>query len=789
MGSTRWRKVLRDVWLHKSRTILVVLAIAVGMLGAGSVLDTWSLIRQVTRSEFRDSNPASATLRTDSVDDALLARVRVLPTVAQADARRTVIGSVRTQSGWRTAMLFAVDDFSAIPIGTVRLERGAWPANGSALAVESSSVEFAGTAVGESLSVQVGDATPIELNVTGIARDVGLAPGWMDHVVYGFATRQALARLGVPSSLNELRIVVRDRSLDREAVRRIAYEVKALVERTGRRVTDVNVPVPGRHVHAAQIESLLYTQGAFGILALLMSGVLVINLIAAMLAGQVREIGVMKAVGAQGGQIAGMYLGLALVLGCVAATVALPAAAIVGRQYAQFTADLLNFDISGASIGLRVIAAQLAVGLLLPVAAAWVPVSRGCRITVSDALRDFGLASNRGSVVGRRLGRVTGATRPFLLALRNAVRRPRRMALTLMTLAAGGAVYLGALNLRASISRSVDLLFRAQHFDIAVRFARTLPAERVEKALASVLGVARAEAWSGGRAAVARPGGIMGNTFQIVGPPVPSAMLTPVAEQGRWLDASDDGALVVNRRLLEDEPSLAVGAGVTLIIAGRPRLWRVVGVVEAGLNPMAYAPRAALARLVGDGGVSGAVVAATARGREAQLELIQRLRDAFSQNGLPVQSAELLADTRAAAEDHLLMVAGFLGIMAQVMIVVGGLGLAATMSIAVLERTREIGVLRAIGARHGAIFAQIQIEGLVIALASWAIAIPLSVPMSVVLGRAFGRVMFRVPVTLMPEAPGVVRWLALVLVVSVVACAWPAVRAMRITTAAALAYD
>jgi putative ABC transport system permease protein len=111
------------------------------------------------------------------------------------------------------------------------------------------------------------------------------------------------------------------------------------------------------------------------------------------------------------------------------------------------------------------------------------------------------------------------------------------------------------------------------------------------------------------------------------------------------------------------------------------------------------------------------------------------------------------------------------------------------MSLAVLERTREIGVLRAIGARHRAILTIVQAEGLVLALLSWALALPLSIPMSVTLGRAFGRVMLKVPVTYVPETSGVLRWLALVLTVSVVACAWPALRAMRVPAAQALAYQ
>ncbi len=60
--------------------------------------------------------------------------------------------------------------------------------------------------------------------------------------------------------------------------------------------------------------------------------------------------------------------------------------------------------------------------------------------------------------------------------------------------------------------------------------------------------------------------------------------------------------------------------------------------------------------------------------------------------------------------------------------------------------------------------------------------------MSVILGKAFGRIMIPVPVTYLPEPAGVGRWFLVVLAVSVVACAWPAIRAMRITTAAALSY-
>ncbi len=797
MLSPRWRKVVRDVWLHKSRTTLVVLAISIGIIGSGAVLNTWALLRRVTRGEFAASNPASATLRTDSIDAALLQRVRALPAIRYAEARRAATGSARTDSGWRTAILFATDDF-AKRIGAIEPEHGEWPPGDGAIVVEASSVEFSGAGIGKPLEVKIGANNSLELSTSGIARDVGLAPGWMEHVVYAFVTPATLVRLGGPSSLNELQIVVRDRGMDREAVRRVATEVAALIESTGRKVSDIDVPVPGRHMHAAQIDSLLFTQGAFGVLALLMCGLLVVNLISAMLTGQVREIGIMKAIGARGEQIARMYLGLALALGLVACAVAVPAAAFLGRMYAQFTADMLNFDISGFAIPYWVFGLQLAVGVLVPVVAAAVPVLRGSRISVGDALRDFGILGRGDSRTPALLQRIGGVSRPLLLSLRSAFRRRQRMTLTLVTLAMGGAVYLGALNLRAAIVGSVDLLFGTQRFDMVLRFAKPYPPDSVAAAVSRVAGVARAEAWTIGRAGIVRPDGSIGSTIPITGPPAATQMLSFSIEQGRGLRPGDTNALVINRRVAEEDSSLVVGREVTLIIAGRPTRWIVVGIAETGPAAAAYAPREALASIVSNGAANAAVVAAVspngARNPQVpspatQLDLIQRLRSDLTDAGFEVQSGQLMAQQRRVVEDHLLLVASFLGVMAQLMIVVGGLGLASTMSLGVLERTREIGVLRAIGARHRSILTMVQVEGLVIAILSWLIAIPLSLPMSIALGEAFGRMMLRVPVILVPEPAAMLRWLAVVVGVSIVACAWPAYRAMRVTTAAALSYE
>jgi putative ABC transport system permease protein len=794
MADRRWTKVARDLWLHKARTMLVVAAIVIGIVGAGAVLNTWALLRVVTREGFLATNPASATLRVDSVSDAMLARVRALPSVQAASSRRTVIASVLTSGGWNTAMLFSGPELATSDIGKVVKVDGAWPARDGMLVVENSSVEFGGIAMGDSLALRLADGPVFKVLANGIARDAGLAPGWMEHVVYAFVTPATLRAIGAPSVPNELRILVSGNRFDRAATRRTALEVKAVVENLGQHVESVDIPVPGRHIHAAQMDSLLLIQGAFGVLSLVLSALLVVNLVSAMLTGQTREIGVMKAIGAKPIQIATMYLVLALVLGIAASAVAIPIGAFIGGQYAAFSASILNFDVAGTSIPLWSFAVQLAVGATLPVVAAFVPVWRGCRIGVNEALRDAGMhaaAPNRTSPPLR----VSGLTRPLLLSIRNAFRRRQRMVLTLLALSTSGAVFLAALNLRASIQRSVGVLYEdVMRFDVAYRLEESHSADSLEAALRDVQGVAGVEAWNGVRAAVSRSDGMLAASFQITGLSPDTKLVSYPVAQGTWLGedsiaTEEENHLVVSERLLADEPSLTVGSVVALVVNGQETVWRVIGVVESGVGSGAFATRETVGRVAKNAGARAVVVSLTGRSIGAQAEANERIRGRLEEGGFQVANAQLMSAGRAALEDHMLMVVGFLLVMSQLTVAVGGLGLASTMSLAVLERTREIGVLRAIGASHRAILSMIQIEGLVIALASWALALPLSVPLSALLGRRFGEVMMPVPVRYVPEPSAMLVWLFVVVTVSLVASAWPARRAMRVTTAAALAYE
>ena len=84
MLSPRWRKVLRDLWGNKARTVLVVLSIAVGVFAVGMITGTRVVMSREMHASWAAVNPASATLYADLFDEDLIWTVRNMPGVGEA---------------------------------------------------------------------------------------------------------------------------------------------------------------------------------------------------------------------------------------------------------------------------------------------------------------------------------------------------------------------------------------------------------------------------------------------------------------------------------------------------------------------------------------------------------------------------------------------------------------------------------------------------------------------------------------------------------------------------------
>ena len=137
MTSPRWRKVWRDLRMDKGRTLLMVTAIAVSLIGIGTVLGAYSILTREMARNYLSTRPASAALELSAgVDQALVEEVRHYPGVAEAEAGDIVLARAKVGADWRPLLLFVVDDFHTLRLNTFERQSGAWPPPDGTMLIE-----------------------------------------------------------------------------------------------------------------------------------------------------------------------------------------------------------------------------------------------------------------------------------------------------------------------------------------------------------------------------------------------------------------------------------------------------------------------------------------------------------------------------------------------------------------------------------------------------------------------------------------------------------------------------
>ena len=815
--STPWRKAVRDFWQERTRTLLVVLAIALGISGFAVVLSTYAILTRELNQGYLASNPASATLWTNAIEDDLPEKLVALGDLAAVEARRVVRGRIKAGPvEWRGLQLFVVKDYAKIRVSKLSPEKGAWPPAKGEMLIERDALQVATARIGDSVTIRTASGRESTLRVTGSVHDVGQAQARMENSVYGYITLETLAELGEEPYLDQLKILVATNAFDEAHVRSVAAATQKRVESLGHPVRRMEVPKPGEHPHAAIMGLLLLAQAGFGLFALVLSGVLVVNLLTAILASQIRQIGMMKAIGGSRAQIASIYLAQALFLGAAALLVAIPIGIWGSRALSRYMGGFLNFDITSFAVPAWVYLLEVVIGLLAPLAAAAYPVMKGSAISVREALSDFGVAQGRFGATGfdRAIAGVGGASRPLLLAIRNSFRRRARLLLTLGTLAVGGVFFMSALNIRSSMVRTLDRLFASKKFDLTLGLQSMVALETLERVFRNTPGVSASEGWitseativdtksapaaSGGAglhgaaaAAEVHESASPGERFSVIAVPTPTRLLALEIIEGRDLQPGDVNAIVVNSALAARDPAMKVGGEVMLRMGPSEIAWRVVGKAREAFSPATgYVPRSFFDLRGGHAGASNSARLALQKKDAASIAAVRAALDkSLEAEAVKAQGSSTKSDGRYAFDQHMLMIYVFLIVVSAILVGVGGLGLVTTMSLNVLERRREMGVMRAIGATPGVVCRIVATEGAVIGLLSWALSGIVAWPVSLAMGNMLVSRLFTNGLDFAFETIGLWIWLGLCVVLGALASFLPAWQASRRPVREAIGYE
>jgi putative ABC transport system permease protein len=802
MLRARWYKVLHDLLGSKTRTVLIVLSMAVGLFAVGIILSGRAILMEGLARSFAAINPSSGVVHTTELfDEAFVRTVRAMPDVQEADARRYIAARVETDAGvWKNLWLFVVADYDDVRVNKVSSLSGAWPPPPREILIERSALQVLNTAPGQTITVKLPNDTARPLRVAGVAHDPAQMPAQIDGTPYGYITFDTLEWYGEPYGFNELH-VISDRPEDKAWSQQVVNRVKTKAEKAGYTIPMTMTADPGQMPMDDVLQGILLLMGFLGAMSLGLSAFLVINTVSALLAQQKRQIGVMKAVGGSTLQVLGMYLVMTIVYGVAALLLAVPLGMVGARALSRELATYFNFDLATMEIPPQAILLQLCIGLVLPVLASLVPFVSGLRISPAEAMSSHTMGRGRFGMnwfdqllSGRRVWFVRGLpVRSLLLSMRNTFRSKGRLALTLTALTLGSATFISVSNVRTSLTSTVDDMMKWFSCDVMITFERAYRADKVEQQAMSVAGVRATDVMLLLPGRRVRPDDTEGGMLYLFAPRIndTSLMRSPTIVSGRYLLPQDRNAIVVATAFLDEESDLRVGDNAVFKIYGKEQSFRIVGTfVGTSYVQMMFANYDYVSRLTHRASEADALLVRTEMADRSEIMAVSRALEArLNHLGVRVDTVSTMESEREEAEVIFDVIVSLLLVMALLLALVGGLGLMGTMSINVLERTREIGVLRAIGATNGAVGQVFVVEAVGIGVLSWILGGALAIPMTRGLNSAVGDAILGQPLTYAYSMRGLWLWLLVVIVLSILASLIPARNASRLTVREVLAYE
>ena len=835
---------LRNLLAHRTRLALTALAIALGTgLMAGSFVFTATLTRTLdslfaqsatgTDVVVQHAAPPGAGLGAGSggtrpVPASVTAAVRRVPGVAAADGvvsgRAVLLG--RDGKPLPGAFAVALSWPSDAPFQQIFTGRsGSPPAGPGQVMIDRASAHRGGFSVGDRIDVAIGgQARPFTISgITGYGSADSLAGGSL--AVFSGPAAQRLFGLAGRYSQVEVKAAAG------VSARQLRNRVAAVLPPGVVAVTAASAAANQAQQVNSQLSFLTYFFAGFAGVALFVGGFVIWNTFSIMVGQRVRELALLRTLGARRGQVFRAVLAEAALLGAVAAGLGV----LLGLGLARGLAALLSgfgvsLPVSSLAVPVAGTAAAFAAGLAITVIAAVPPAWRATRVAPVQALRDavppaaafswrrlaasavitaagagllaFGLlggasllvtaagavacflgvtiagplfARPLASAIGLPLTRLPGRT--GALARGNAMRNPRRTSATAAALMVGLALIVAASVLVTSVSSVITGQITADSktsFYVQATNSDAGLTTGLAAVIAAVPGVRQVTQVRGTDATVA------GSAHQTVDGVDPAAIgaFTDLGLRSGSLASLRAGELLVSRAAA-DSRHWTVGQRVTIVFGSygvsRPR----IGGIFANTGPLS-AYLLSTPTFAADTGITTDQVDLVRAPAGARGALLRALA------GYP--GAQLLdqagyAASRAAQLGTILNLITALLVLA---VIIALLGIVNTLALSVAERTREIGLLRAIGMRRGQVGQLVAAEAVIIAVLGAVLGTALGLGLGAALAAAITRSQ---QLTVAIPAGQIVAYVAAAAAAGLLAAIAPARRAARMNMIAAIAAE
>lgn len=777
MLGTRSRKILRDIWAHKTRTVLVAINIFVGVLGVVTLISASDLMIRTTKNDLHEDELAMVYMNVTLQDYSDIDNVETLATLRAHPGVTVVEGWLGDHLFWKSpdddsfidgTILASSEPLGQIQIAPARLIEGNYPLVGQhELAVE--------RRMAQRYNLNVGDEVVIR-----ILRDLAGRPDPAAPIPEETWT------ISGPRGFTFINARFEDYAA---ASREYGNFIRRIENDTPYDSGDEELQDPADSIFLSAIEDTMSALAMLSVLVMIVAGFLVFTVINTLVTQQVRQIGIMKSIGATRWDAFRIYAGIALIYGVIGSILGVLLGIPASFEVSEVLASQINVYIDEFTISVMGVVAGVAMGLGIPLLAAIVPVYFGTRISILDAITDLGISGRYKA--GLLEGFIKRLPFPTIVrqALANVSQKKIRLFLMTLTFTLAAGAFMGVMAVFLSLDRQLDDMFATYNFEIVIIPEQEQDAEsitQVVEAMDDTDAVYPSYSWD---AFVPSESGGESTHLWVVGFDTNSDSIQFHLDDGTgWQDDPAREGIVLSRPKA-NALGKSSGDPIRLTYGDQTIETQVIG-IDTNAEEDGYMPWQSLYKLTHSPSEEPcpSTLVVQLNNRETSAgdvdKVIGEIREELLHNGIFAGFFNQVGEEEEIGT--LVLAMGMIFNIASVLLaIVAAIGLLTMLSISVFERQREIGVMRSVGASSRVVASQFLIEGLVIGMLGWLLGIPLSYGISeafedVIPWEAFE---FQYPLTI------ILLGLVGTLVLAAIASLWPSMTAARKTVSDILRYQ
>lgn len=788
MKSISIKKVIRDLVEEKSRTIIVLIAMVLGTFSVAMLTTSNQILNQNLRSNYLQTNPASFTIVVNDSTEKAVNLLKSIQEIKNFEIRSKIAARFKTfDNQWLPMWLFVVEDFNSVTINSFKIDVGTMPVNTNEMVIERAFRKMTVIEPNNLYQIKLAGKEPITMKVSGKIHDAGQAPSWMENMLYGYIDSKTAKALNIYTIQKEIKCVIVENRYDKQTIENVLIKTKKLLLENNIDIVRSEILPPGEHPHESQMKSLMFLLQMFGVLVLFLSCFLIINMISSIMNKQIRQIGIMKSIGASNNKIIRIYITFVLILALIANIVAIPLGYHVGLLYSNFVAGMLNFNIFYTQLPLTDLVFLISIGLSLPILVSLYPVIKTSRTTVQKSLNDYGVEEKNKS---SKLMTLFPFSNIMQYSIRNTFRQKIRLLITSVVLVLGGAIFISSFNIRSSSNNTVTEMFDNVKYDFQIFCNQNYSASTLDSCIKALPNVKQYEYEHSSKFTVPFSNGLESEQFVLRTIAGQSLFFKLDIMKGTNLQANKSG-IVINHTFAAKFNNLDIDSVLKIKWNNQIIETKIIGISrDLFSQPTIYFDKEYFTTSVQLKNVANMILIDVDNENIGDFsEYSTSLEQTLAKNKINVNLLYRKDTYKKAVVEHLVVIMTMLIMMTFLLLLVGGLGLATTMSINVVERKRELGILRAIGVTDTKMYKLLLFEGVTIAMISWFFATILSMPLSYFLGNKFFTIFFETTLNFAVSPTGILFWLLISVIFSFLAVMFPTRNISKMNAGELIAYE